>query len=157
MIEVVLNQLSADGMKMIRVISDRRVTEAWLWSLVPGASREFATVKPWETAALNVFYGEVTFPVRGVVRFQVPGVTNRWRSFAAWRLMDGEGYRVSEIIEFLSEWYFAQTKRKPGYAFMRKLPAGVVSGFMCQVSGWDEGVELQQAEWCLEKCVLVGG
>ena len=168
MIEVVLNQLSGDGMKLVRVISDKPVSETWLWSLVPGAAREFAVVKPWETAALSLFYGEVTYPVRGVVEIPVPTPLSlrdsppsserasrfggRVRRLAAWRLMEGEGYRVSEIIEFLAEWYFVQTKRKPGYAFVRKMPRQVESG------EWEvDGVMLFEAEWCLEKTVMVGG
>lgn len=150
MIEVVLNQLSADGMKLVRVISDQRVTEAFLWSLVPGASREFATVKPWETAALNLFYGEVTFPVRGVVEIQAEG-WKKARRLAAWRLMDAEGYRVSEVICFLAEWYFVQTHRQAQYAFVRSLPKGA-ERFMDV-----DGLVLLDVEWCLEKCVLVGG
>ena len=156
MIEVVLNQLSADGMKLVRVISDQRVSEAFLWSLVPGAAREFAVVKPWETAALSLFYGEVKFPVRGVVEVAFSGQQSavsrrRVRKFATWRLMESEGYRVSEIICFLAEWYFAQTKRRAGYAFVRSLPKGA-ERFM-EV----DGLMLLDVEWCLEKCVMVGG
>jgi hypothetical protein len=152
MIEIVLNQLSADGMKLVRVISDQRMSEALLWSLVPGAAREFATMKPWETAALCLFYGEVTYPVRGVVEVRGACGEGRVRRLACWRLMEGEGYHVSEIIEFLAEWYFVQTKQKPGYAFVRKMPRGVESG------EWEvDGVMLFEAEWCLERCVMVGG
>ena len=68
MIEVVANQLSADGMKFVRVISDRVVSEAFMQAVVPSVAREFAQVKCYDTAALSLFYGEVTYPLRGVVR-----------------------------------------------------------------------------------------
>lgn len=157
MIQIVANQLSADGMKFVRAVSDREVSEAFMRRCVPGAASEFASVKCYSTAALSLFYGEVTYPVRGVVKFQVPGVENRWRSFAAWRLMDGEGYRVSEVIEILANWFFEQTKRRPVYAFMQKLPNGIENG--CDVPLGDDmdGVMLLAADWALEKCVMVGG
>jgi len=65
--------------------------------------------------------------------------------------MPGEGYRLSEIVEFLAEWYFVQTRQRAGFAFARKLPRDVESG--CEV----DGVMLFEAEWALQGCVMVGG
>lgn len=149
MIEVVVNQVSADGMKFVRVISDQRVSEAFLWSLAPGASREFAKIHPYETAALSLFYGEVTYPLRGVV--EIPAGVGKVRRLAAWRMMESEGYCVSEIIAFLADWYFVQTKRRAQYAFVKSLPKGA-ERFMEL-----DGLTLLDVDWCLEKCVLVGG
>ena len=78
----------------------------------------------------------------------------RVRRLAVWRLMEGEGYRVSEIIEFLAEWYFVQTKRRAGYAFVKKLS---VNSDQLSVFEDEVGVLVLEAEWCLEKCVMVGG
>src|SRR5574342_28770 len=153
MIEMVLNEVSVDGMRLVKVISDRVVSEACLRSVVPGAAKGFAEVKCWDTAALNLFYGEVRGPVREVVRLKVPGdgrmssARTRERRLVAWRFMEGEGYRVSEVIGHLAEWFFVQTHHKPGYAFMRKLPKGVECGEEV------EGVILMEAEWALERCV----
>lgn len=154
MIEMVLNQVSVDGMRLVRVISDRVVSEACLRSMAPGAAREFAEVRCWDTAALNLFYGEARWPVREMVevkmpssRFQVPTM----RRLVAWRFMEGEGYRVSEVIEHLARWFFVQTHRRPGFAFMKRLPKGVECGEEV------EGVMLLEAEWALERCVMVGG
>jgi len=59
---------------------------------------------------------------------------------------------MSEIIEFLAGWYFTQTHQRAGFAFVRKMPREVESG------EWEvDGLMLFEAEWCLEKCVMVGG
>lgn len=148
MIEVVVNQLSADGMKFVRVISDRVVSEAWMRSIVPGVAREFAQVHCYDTSALSLFYGEVTYPLRGVVEVHAQ-LWKKPRRFAGWRLMPGE--RASQAIHFLDEWYFVKTHRRAAYAFMKSLPKDIESGTDVN------GLELHQAEWCLDKCVLVGG
>lgn len=148
MIEVVVNQLSADGMKFVRVISDRVVSEAFMQAVVPSVAREFAQVKCYDTAALSLFYGEVTYPLRGVVEVHAE-LWKKPRRFAGWRLMPGE--RASQAIHYLDEWFFVKTHRRAEYAFMRSLPKGIESGVDVN------GLELHEAEWCLEKCVLVGG
>lgn len=100
MIEVVVNQLSADGMKFVKVISDRAMSEAFLWSMVPSVAREFATVRPYETSALSLFYGEVSYPLRGVVEVHAE-LWKKPRRFAGWRLMPGE--RASQAIHYFDD------------------------------------------------------
>jgi len=154
MIELVENKVSADGMGFVKVVSDQAVREAWMRSLVPGAAREFAVVHCYATAALSLFYGEVTYPVREVIEMRGACGEGRVRRFAVWRMMESEGYRMSEIIEFLAEWYFVQTKRRAGYAFVKKLS---VNSDQLSVFEDEVGVLVLEAEWCLEKCVMVGG
>jgi hypothetical protein len=150
MIEVVENKVSAEGMGFMKVISDRAVTEAWMMSLVPGAAREFASVTCYPTAALSLFYGEVTYPMREVVEFKCEG-WKRPRRLVVWRLMESEGYRMSEIIEFLAEWYFMKTHRQAQYVFVKSLPKGVER--FTDVAG----LCLLDVDWCLEKTLMVGG
>jgi hypothetical protein len=150
MIEVVTNQLSADGMKFVKVLSDKVLAEEKMLCFVPGAARDVATVKCYDTAALSLFYGEVTFPVRGVVEIPT-GRVGKVRRLAAWRMVESEGYRMSEIIEFLGQWYFVQTKRKPQYAFVKSLPKNIER--FTDV----DGLTLLDVNWCLEKTVMVGG
>jgi hypothetical protein len=134
----------------VKVVSDHALSEARLLKFAPGASRAHAKVHCYETSALSLFYGEATFPVRGALELHCEG-WRKARRLAVWRLITGEGYRVSEVVEFLADWYFVQTHRRAGYAFMRHLPAGVENGL-------DVGdVTLLEAQWALDKCVLVGG
>jgi hypothetical protein len=159
MIDLLSNTVSPDGMRCVKIVSDKPLTEARMLRFVPGAALEFAQVKVTPTAALSLFHGEVTYPCRGVLRFQyqVPSTkfqvpdAERERHLVVWRMMPEEGYRVSEIVEILADWYFVKTHRRAGYGFMRKLPAGV------EVGTEVEGITLFEAEWALEKCVMVGG
>jgi hypothetical protein len=141
-------------MKFVKVVSDRALSEADLWAFVPGIVREFGVVKPYSTAALSLFYGEVTYPLRGVVDVRGACGEGRVRRLVAWRMMDGEGYRVSEIIEHLVDWYFVQTHQRPGYVFMKKL-----SGTSEQVAALEEALNVQMldVDWAMDKTVMVGG
>ena len=150
--EVVTNTISVDGMRLVKMISDAEVREARMLRFVPGASMEFAKVHCYPTTALGVFYGEVTYPAREVVDFPFAACREgKVRKLAVWRLMPEEGYRLSELVAFVAEWFFVQTKRRPEWAFVRKLPSGVEN--FVEV----EGVMLTEADWALEKCLMVGG
>jgi hypothetical protein len=166
-IEVVMNQISVDGMKFVKVISDKAVSDAVMLGFVPGAARDLAQVKCYDTAALSLFYGEVNFPVRGVVEIPVGAPLSlrdvppngerasqfggRVRRLAAWRMVESEGYRMSEIITFLADWYFVQTHRRPQFVFVKVLPKGVE-----RFQEVDD-LCLIDVDWALEKCVMVGG
>ena len=148
--EIIHNRIGLDGMCEIKIVSDHAVKDARMLKFVPGAAREFAKVNCYSTSALSLFYGEVTYPAREVVEFRYEGMP-RPRRLAVWRLMEGEGYRMSEIIEYLAQWFFTQTKQRPQYAFVKSLPKSVER--FTEV----DGLVLLDVEWCLEKCVMVGG
>ncbi len=152
MIEVLVNEVQADGMKRVRVVSSGPLSEAMMMQYVPGAAREFARVKVEPTMALSLFYGEVVYPLREVVDVRAECAVGHARRLAVWKLMPEEGYRVSEIVEFLAQWYFEKTHQRPQFAFMKKLPKDVESG-ECDVAG----VMLIEATWALQGCVMVGG
>lgn len=151
MIEVVLNEILPDGMKHIRVMAGEAVTNADLLRYVPGAARPLARMKCERLASLSLFYGDVVYPLREVVECHVACGVGRARKLAVWKMVPEEGYRVSEIVAFLADWYFQQTHHRPEFAFMKKLPTGAESG--CEV----DGVMLFEAEWAMSGCVMVGG
>jgi len=161
MIEVLLNDIAVDGMRRVKVMSDHPVTEAFMRRYVPGAARGLEQVHCHNTSALSLFYGEVVWPCREVVRFQVPGIRlgepgarlrERW--LVVWKFVAEEEYRLSEIILFLADWYFVQTHQRAGFAFVKKL-----SAVNDQLSAFEEenGIQLLEAEWALKGCVMVGG
>lgn len=176
--EIVYDRLSLDGMRQVKLVSDHAVSEARMRMFVgsgptpsPSPNTSYlergVSVHCYDTAALSLFYGEVTFPVRGAVEVMAEGWIKP-RRFAVWRLMQADGLRVSEVIERLADWYFAQTHRKAGYVFMRKLPVGVEDGTPFGLRplppnsesanlGEDNELYIFEAEWALEKCVMVGG
>jgi len=149
--QIIQHQLSLDGMVSVKLVSDKPVAEARMLRCVHGPTLDYAQVKCYSTTALSLFYGEVTFPMRGAVEVHCDG-WKKMRRLACWRLMKEDGFSVSQVIEFLVNWYFVQTHRMPNYAFIRKLPKPAFSG---QLLAGD--VMLMEAEWALEKCVMVGG
>lgn len=149
--ELVYDRVTPDGMCEVKVVSDAAIAEARMMRFFSGPDREHAKVHCYATTALSLFHGEIRFPLRGALALTCEG-WRKPRHFAAWRLMKEDGLRVSQVIEKLAEWYFVQTHWRGGFAFMKVLPAGVESG------KWEvDGVQLFEAEWAPEKCVLVGG
>jgi hypothetical protein len=157
--EIVRNSISEDGMREVRVVSDAPVSVARMRRFLPGAARGLEVVRCYPTSALGLFYGEVVYPVREVVEFPFAACREgKFRRLAVWRLVPEEGFRVSEVIEFLAEWFFVQTHRRAGYVFMRRLPREAISGQQLAVSAMGgEGLVLLEADWALDRCVLVGG
>lgn len=151
-----MNDLSQEGMRRLKVISDKAVSEAVMRACVPGAAREFVQVKCYGTAALSLFYGEVTYPCREFWSFRVACIERRVRKLVVWKFMPGEGYRLREVVEHLSEWYFVQVHHKPQFAFVRVMPKEASYGQLVVIGeGWD--VQLFDAEWIPAGCVAVGG
>lgn len=148
--EIVYRLVSLDGMVSVKLVSDREISPERMMRFVTGPCRDYANVNCYPTSALSLFYGEVTFPLRGALELTAEG----WRKpkrFAVWKLMKEDGFRVSEVIEFISQWYFVQTKRRPSYAFMKSLPQNAECGMEI------DDVMLMQADWALDGCVMVGG
>jgi len=80
---------------------------------VHGPTLDYAVVKCYPTTALSLFYGEVTFPVRGVVDVKLEGM-ERARRLAVWRLMSQDGFTVSQVIHFLAGWIIVRSMRLCG-------------------------------------------
>lgn len=154
--EIVHDCITPDGMREIKVVSDKAVTEEYLLRFIPGSGREYAKMTCSSTSALSLFHGEITFPLRGALELHCEGWIKP-RRFGVWRLMKEDPYHVSEVIEFLAEWFFEQVHRKPVFVFMHKLPAGIDPGSLFPIEGWKDELILLEAEWAPERCVLVGG
>lgn len=151
MIEVLKVEISADGMKTIRMMSNVELSDVQLLKFVPGAAREWAKIARETNEMLSLHYSSITYPLREVVDVRAACADGRARRLAVWKLVPEEEYRVREIIGFLVGWYFVQTHRHPEFAFMKKLPAGVEDDMdVC-------GVALREAEWAMAGCVMVGG
>lgn len=140
MIQVLVNELLADGTRRVRVVSDQ--------APVPYHIGDQAAVRSWDDEALGLHYLEVTWPCMDVVHVQLEGMP-KCRKMLVWKFLPGE--RVSQVIRYVADWYFAQTHHRPQYAFVRSLPAGVENGQEV------DGVMLMEAEWALPGCVFIGG
>jgi len=131
-------------------VSEREIMPARMLKIVPCSMRDHAKVNCYPTSALSLFYGEVTYPMRGFVDLTFEGA-KKFRRLAVWRLMKEDGYSVRQVIEILADWFFIQTHRRPQFAFMKSMPMGVDNGFEIV------DVMLFEAEWAFDKCVLIGG
>ena len=140
MIEIVVNEITGEGMHRVRVVSDV--------APVPFPITHGAEIRRWDDELLGLHYAESTYPCREVVCVQLEGAPKP-RKLAVWKLMPGE--RVSEIISHVANWYFCSAHHRPQYAFMARLPKGVDNGVEV------DGVTLLEADWALSGCVMIGG
>ena len=146
--EVVVNELTVDGMRRVKVVSDAALDEARFRELIPLEGRERAVFVPGGDEGLGIFSLEVLWPVYGPAEFAVLGPLKFRRLMVVNFCYAG---RVSEAIklavsEFLSRTHFAARD-----AFVRDLPQGAENGMLVH------GVILQAAEWMPAGCVAVGG
>lgn len=147
--EIIQNNLTEDGLRHLKILSDVKVTDECMMRFIPVAAREHAQVRCYDTAALSLFYGEATWPVRGeAVDVHCEGWV-KFRRVVAWKLMPGE--RMSEVISLALVCYSSMFSRYPAYAFVRTLPRSVENGIEV------DDVMLLQADWVLPGCVMIGG
>jgi hypothetical protein len=140
MIEIVKNEISLDGMRTVRVVSDL--------CPIPFPVKEGANVRRWDDELLGLHYVEMEYPSMDFVDVHFEGM-EQFRRLLVWMFLPGE--RVSKVVEFAANWYFQQTHHRPQFAFMKRLPQGAENGTEV------DGCILIQAEWALDGCVMIGG
>ena len=77
MIEFLKSEISPDGMKSIRLMSNIVLSDAQALVFVPGAAREWAKIARESNEILSLHYSSITYPLREVVdelRRTLPGV-----------------------------------------------------------------------------------
>lgn len=146
--EVVYNRLTMEGIREAKLISDSEVSEAQMLRFVPDPARGLVKVRCYPTSALNLFYGEASWPVREAVDIQCGGWP-KFRRVVAWKLLPGE--RVSEGMRCAAYRYAELFMRWPRFAFIRTKPAEVENGIEI------DDVMLMEANWALPGCLMVGG
>ena len=146
--EVVHNRLTMEGIREVKLISDSPVSEGRMMRFVPEPAIGLVTVRCYDTTALNLFYGEASWPAREAVDFQCDGWP-KFRRVVVWKLVPGE--RVSVGVRSAASRYFELFMRWPRFAFIRHKPAEVENGIEI------ENVMLMEANWALRGCLMVGG
>lgn len=117
--QIVLNRLMEDGMREVKLLSDRPVELVRMYRFVATNALDHAEVRVYDTAALSLFYGEARWPARDAVDFHLP----HWRKFrrlVVWRMLAGD--RVSVSMEEARLFYFQLFMRHPRFAFVRRVP-----------------------------------
>ena len=148
MIEMVQNDISEDGMRRVRMVSDQVIDPASIEFTPPLPKGAGVSSRAWSDDVLHLHYAEWTWACMGFVDFHFEAMP-KFRRLFVWKFLPGE--RVSEVIRFVSDWYFMQTHHRPQYAWMKKLPKGIEWGTEV------EGCSILEADWALPGCVLIGG
>ena len=113
----------------------------------PSASAEGGVLKQ----EAGAWHYRAVYPYRGILDVACVENEKKFRRLVVWSL---EGCKSVRDAISQAECYFWTTfKFRPGYVFMRRLPAAVDAASAPDV----EGMILLEADWMLEKCVAVGG
>lgn len=157
--EIVINELTHEGMRRVRVMGDSPFTPS------PQPSPEGRGGRRWERGipliamdrlqvvnshdeTLGLYMMELTWPV-----FEPVDILNfgprRFRRLMMVHYSYAE--RVSECIRLGVEEFMVRTRWMPGYAFISEIPNGAEDCMHVH------GVELLQSEWMPQRCVAIGG
>lgn len=145
MIEVLVNDVTPEGMRRVRVVCDEPLEGIRLSPLafIPEDSQR----RGWMDELLGLFYLEATWACREPVRIMLEGQTEGY-ACVLWKLQPGE--RVSEVLKCTVALFGERFKCFPQYAFMKKLPKGIEIGFEV------DDVMFFEASWVPAGCIVVG-
>lgn len=138
MIEVLANEVTPEGMRFVKVVSD----VAPVPFCVPGG----AIVSTWSDDALGLYYLVAEWACREAILIKCEGWPSP-RPFVLWKLRKGE--RVSEALKKMVGTFGGRFKCFPDYAFMKRLPKGVEPGFEV------DDVMFCEGEWVPPGCIAV--
>lgn len=147
MIEILINDVTPEGLRRVKVVSDAPIIPAELFPshLLP-YRLEGVDVHMRSDDVLGLHYLEGTWACREAVRICCEG----WkcpREMVLWKLAPGE--RVSAVLTQMMALFGERFKCFPDYAFMKKLPKTIESGF--EVAD----VIFSEADWVPAGCVAV--
>jgi hypothetical protein len=146
--EIMINELTHDGMRRVKVIGDAPLSVSMYQAAVPCEARDRAKLISGGDGLLGLFSLEVTWPVYGPIMFAICG-PKKFRRLMVVNFIYEE--RVSDCIELARIMFFAGTHFAPKYAFLLDLPNGAEDCMDVH------GCILLQAEWMPARCVAVGG
>ena len=145
-IEVLVNDVSLEGMRRVKVVSDAPIEPAVISPSPCPLPLGEENMRTWCDELLGLHYLEATWACREAIKIRCEG----WkiaRPFVLWKLAPGE--RVSEALKEILGVFGALFKCFPDYAFMKKLPKTVENGFEV------DGVMFMEAVWVPASCVAV--
>lgn len=146
--EVVLNTLSEDGIRTVKIVGDAPIDSERWQAAVPQDAREGVKAEAAKDESLGIHTLVMTWPVCEAVEFQSP-CWPKMRRMLTVKLLAGQ--RVSETISAAKISFFLQTGFFPRLVFMRGIPKDAEIGMLV------DGVMLFQAEWAPRGCIVLGG
>ena len=138
MIEVLVNDVTLEGMRRVKVVSDVAPVSYPL--------PEESIVRTWSDDLLGLQYLEANWPCREAIQIRCEG-RKATREMVLWKLAPGE--RVSQALKEALGVYAMRFKAFPAYAFLRKLPSTIENGFEA------EEMCLFEAEWVPAGCIAI--
>ena len=111
----------------------------------PSASAEGGALKQ----EAGAWHYRAVYPYRGILDIACVNGGENFRRLVVWSL-EGCG-SVRAAISQAESYFWTTFKFRPGYVFIRRLPAAA-EGIQDV-----EGMILLEADWMLERCVAVGG
>ncbi len=145
MIEVLFNDVTLEGMRRVKVVSDSPIDEGVdlspLADILAGAH-----LRTWMDELLGLHYLEATWPCREAVSIRCEG----WpcaTPMVLWKLRPGE--RVSGAFRDAFQIYLERFKRFPDYAFLRRMPKEIENGFEMS------DVIFLEAAWIPAGCIAI--
>ncbi len=142
MIEILLNDVTLDGMRRLKVVSDSPIASDLLPVSLP--DRQW---REWKDDALGLHYLEATWPCREVIEIKCEGWIEA-RPFMLWKLEPGQTVRTAFALASI-EWT-VKFNCFPDFVFMRKLPKVIENGFEI------DDVTFMEADWVPSGCIAVG-
>lgn len=146
--KIIVNELSHEGMRRVKVISDARIDlQRWL-AAVPLEARELIKAELSEDKALGVHHLSMSWPARDKAEF---GFSQRHRRMLVWKILENQraSQAIREAVVAYMRWRGVGVF--PKFVFMKSLPKGAENGMLM------DDVIILQAEWALEGCVILGG
>lgn len=145
--KVVANFLGHDGMRCVRIIGDKEISQERYQALAGVEARSLVTFKPAVDELLDIHSLEMSWPIYEPFEVSIHGPKKFRRlmfvhySFAS---------RVSDCIALARTEYFARTHFSPKFAFVQSVPAGKDGELV-------HDCVVLSAEWMPARCVAIGG
>lgn len=145
--KIVANYLGHDGMRTVRIIGDKEISQVKYVRLVAPEARTLVVFKVGVDELLDIHSLEMTWPIYGPFDVAIYGPM-KFRRFMF--INFAYASRVSDCIALARTEYFARTHFAPKFAFVQNVPE-------------DKDGELVHdcillcAEWMPARCVAIGG
>lgn len=145
--KIVANYLGHDGMRTVRIIGDREISQVKYVRMVAPEARTLVVFKPTVDELLDIHSLEMTWPVYGPFDVAIHG-PKKFRRFMF--INFAYAARVSDCIALARTEYFARTHFAPSYAFAQSIPEDKEGELI-------HDCILLSAEWMPARCVAIGG
>lgn|GEM_PF-2339107 len=145
--KIVANYLGHDGMRTMRVVGDREISQERYQLYVAAEARSFIAFKPAVDELLDIHSLEMSWPIYEPFDVSIYG-PKKFRRFMF--IHFSYAARVSDCIGLARTEFFARTRFAPQFAFVQNAPVEKAGELVHECF-------LMSAEWMPARCVAIGG